>query len=80
MPVWLEIEIAMIAILAPVLGWLITKFVSLNNRVSRLEIHKVETKDSLDRIERKIDQLTDKVAEIDAQLAKVETWVKMQDQ
>ena len=79
MPVWLEIEIAMIAILAPILGWLITKFVSLNTRVSRLEIHKDETKDSLDRIESKIDRLTDKVAEIDIRLAKVETWVKLQD-
>ena len=77
MPVWLEIELAMIVVLAPILGWLITKFVSLNTRVSRLEIHKDETKDSLDRIEDKIDKLTDKMGEIDVRLAKVETWVKL---
>ena len=73
MPVWLEIELAMIVVLAPILGWLITKFVSLNTRVSRLEIHKDETKDCLNRIESKIDRLTDKVAELDVRLAKTET-------
>lgn len=73
MPVWLEIEIAMIAVIAPVLGWLITKLVSLNNRITKLEIHQNGTKDSLDRIEDKIDKLTDKITDIDVRLARVET-------
>ena len=83
MPVWLEIEIAMIVVLAPLLGWLITKFASLNNRVSKLEIHRLDNQVSLERIEGKIDKLTDrfgdKVGTMDVRLARVETKLEVED-